>query len=267
MKMSGCAFRYKLSFAACCLLTLASAPSARAEAQLTPAPAVRPTTHDWSGVWLPSGGPIFDPSYRNRPENKGYNNSESRIFPPYNAEYDAKYSKVVANNRKGVSSIDPAAACRPPGMPRIMAANFPLEFIIQPKRVIIFFELDSQRRIIYTDGRKHTPVDELDPSLNGESIGHWEDEILVVDTIGLRSEPVFDMTGATHSDALHVVERIRRLDETRIEDRMTLEDPKAFTRPWEITRTMQLKPRLELMDYYCDEGNRFLLGTAAASHQ
>src|SRR3569623_1354195 len=111
-----------------------------------------------------------------------------------------------------------------------MGTPFPLEFVIQPDKVMIEFEAYSQVPRIYTDGRKH-PAD-LDPSYNGDSIGHWEGDTLVVDTVGLRGDTVFDVSGAPHSDAMHVVERIRRVSKDSIEDRIVIEDPKALTKPW-----------------------------------
>ncbi len=250
--------RTRLRVALVATLLAATAPAelvvARGSAEPKRTTAAAARTPDWSGVWLPSDGPVFDPTYRDRPENKGFSPSQSRIFPPYTPEYEARYAKIVEGNRRGTPGNDPNAGCLPPGMPRMMAGGFPVEFIVQPQRVIVLFEYESQRRIIYTDGRKHTPADELDPTFTGESIGRWEGDTLVVDTIGLRSEPTFDATGAMHSDALHLVERIRRVDKDHIKDRMTIEDPKAFTKPWEVTRILTFRPDFHLMDYYCELG-------------
>jgi hypothetical protein len=210
---------------------------------------------DWSGLWVGVGGNLFDPTARNRPENKDMPPFEARDFPPYNAEYEARYSKIVADLRKGVPPKDPSAACLPVGLPRMMILGYPLEFVIQPNRVLVLFELESQRRTIYTDGRRHTPPDDFDLTFSGESIGHWEGDTLVVDTTGLRGNIVFDNTTAPHSDALHIVERIRRVDHDIIEDRMVLEDREAFTKPWLVTRSLKLQPGWQMKEYVC-ENNR-----------
>ena len=217
---------------------------------------------DWSGVWAPSGGFIFDPSAIGRPENKGRTGFEVRNFPPYNPEYEAKYDKDVAALRRGDGIIDPSAKCLPLGMPRVMIIGYPSEIIIQPKRVVMLFEVLSQRRIIYTDGRSHTAPADLDPTFQGESIGHWEGDVLVVDTIGIRGDLVFDNTGAPHSDALHITERIRRVSHDRMEDQMVLEDPKAFTGPWRVTRFWTLHPEWEIKEFVC-ENNRTPSGAPA----
>ena len=213
-------------------------------------------TPDWSGVWQSSNGPIWDPTAKLRPENKGFAISELRDFPPYNAEYERRYTTIIENNRRGVITNDPSASCVPIGVPRMMAATWPMEFIIQPNRVVMLFEFAHDVRIVHTDGRKHTPIDEITYTFNGESIGHWEGDTLVVDTIGLRPEPTFDLSGAMHSDEMHIVERIRRTSPKLMEIQMVIEDPKAFTQPWKVTRTLDLKPGDELMELMCEDNNR-----------
>ncbi len=128
-----------------------------------------------------------------------------------------------------------------------MTTPYPLEFIIQPGRVMVLHEAYSQMRRIYTDGRAHPA--ELDPTYNGHSVGHWEGDTLVVDTVGLRGDTVFDVTGAPHSDAIHVVERIRRTNATTPEDRIVVEDSKAMSKPWPVVRTYSLRPDWELTEY------------------
>ena len=90
----------------------------------------------------------------------------------------------------------------------------------------------------------------------GHSIGHWEGDTLVVDTVGMRGDTVFDVSAAPHSDKIHVTERLRRLSPTKFEDRITVEDPVAFTKPWEIVRTYDLKPDWQIIEYVCEENNR-----------
>src|SRR3984957_5276576 len=145
---------------------------------------------DWSGVWNPhlSGGLMFDPTTMQRPENRNQGSGANmREWPPYNAEWEAKYEAKLARNKAGLPT-DPTASCRPGGMPRIMTTPYPMEFLIQKDRVTVLLEISSQVRRIYTDGRKHPAPDDLDPSYMGHSIGHWEGDTLVVDTVGLNDE-------------------------------------------------------------------------------
>jgi hypothetical protein len=221
------------------------------------APAALP---DWSGVWNPRERNLFDPSSLKPAERKAKDTQSSlfeasylRMYPPYRPDYEARYETTLKNTAAGVGS-DPTAACLPPGFPRIMGTPYPLEFMVQPDRVTILFEAFGQTRRIWTDGRRHP--DDLDPSYNGHSIGHWEGDILVVDTVGLRGDTVFDVSGAAHSDAIHVTERIRRTSADSIEDQMVVEDPKALTRPWPVTRTYERKPDWQMAEYVCEENQR-----------
>ena len=210
---------------------------------------------DWSGVWNPHERNMFDPTAFDRPENKGKGAQDLREYPPYNAQWEARYVKKLAENAQGLPT-DPTASCRPGGMPRIMTTPYPMEFVIQPDRVVILHEISSQVRRIYTDGRKHPAPDDLDPTYMGHSIGHWEGDTLVVDTVGVKGDTVYDVSAAPHSDKVHEVERIRRISPTQIEDVMTIEDPVAFTKPWVVTRRYDLKPTWDIQEYVCEDNNR-----------
>jgi hypothetical protein len=213
---------------------------------------------DWSGVWNPAERNIFDPVALPPPTAgaiPGYfpETSSAREYPPYTPEYEAKYEAVLKLAASGVG-IDPTGTCLPPGFPRVMTTPMPLEFIVEPHRTTILLEAWFQVRRIWTDGRPH-PAD-LEPSFNGHSVGRWEGDTLVVDTVGLRGDTPFDVTGAPHSDAMHVTERIRRRDRDTLEDRITVEDPKAFTRPWTVTRTYHREPDWQIAEYVCEENQR-----------
>lgn len=209
---------------------------------------------DWSGVWNPAELNIFDPTAPRQQQNKQSTAAAyMREFPPYNAAWEKRYRKVLADNIAG-KPTDPTAGCVPGGMPRIMTTPYPFEIVIQSNRVIILHEVSSQVRRIWTDGRKHP--DDLDPTYMGHSIGHWEGDTLVVDTVGMRGDTVFNVTAAPHSDKIHVTERIRRLSPTKLEDRFVVEDPIAFTKPWLVVRTYNLKPDWEIREYVCEENNR-----------
>jgi hypothetical protein len=211
-------------------------------------------TPDWSGVWNPHDTPIFDPSALSAPQNQGARSPlQMREFPPYRPDWEAKYEKALAAIHAG-RMADPTSGCAPGGIPRILDTPYPFEIVIEPKRVDFLFEINSQVRRIWTDGRPH-PADP-DPTYVGHSIGHWEGDTLVVDTVGLRDDTVFDITGARHSAALHVIERIHRLSPDRLEDQITVEDPVAFTGPWRVTRSYDLKKDWEIKEYVCEENNR-----------
>jgi hypothetical protein len=215
---------------------------------------------DWSGLWNPLEVNVFDPSAKPDQQRRagGIENfqpqaSYDRDYPPYKPAYAARYEATLAKTRAGIGS-DPTAACVPPGVPRVMAIPYPFEFVIQPNRVIMLFEGYSQRREVFTDGRGHP--EDLDATYNGHSIGHWEGDTLVVETVGLRGDTVFDVTGAPHSEAMTVTERIRRRDATTLEDVITITDPEAMTAPWTVTRTYAHRPDWTLKEYVCEENQR-----------
>ena len=120
---------------------------------------------------------------------------------------------------------------------------YPFEIIQSPKRVLIIFEANHEIRQIWTDGRQH-PKD-FGHNWMGHSIGHWEGDTLVVDTIGLNDLTWLDKAGHVHSDELHLIERLQRVGDKLLLN-ITFDDPKAFTMPFTARKTYQLKPNWEL---------------------
>jgi len=120
-----------------------------------------------------------------------------------------------------------------------------------PDEVVILFEYDHFVLHIYTDGREHPK--NVDPTWMGDSIGKWEGDTLVVDTVGLTDKSWLDQVGHPHSDALHVVERIRRVDHGTLQDDFTIDDPKAYTRPWTGQLIFKLRTGWDLMEYICED--------------
>lgn len=212
-----------------------------------PAPTALP---DWRGVWDPAEGNVFDPTAGKRADDDGI-----REFPPYKPEWEAKYKKELASTAAG-HPRDPTASCLPPGMPRVMTSPYAWEFVVTPDRVLLLKEYQHEIIRVFTDGREHPKGDALDPSYNGHSIGHWEGDTLVIDTVGLRGDTWFDRTGAQHSDQLHVVQRMRKVAPELIEDQILIEDPVAFTQPWRVTRHYKKAHNYEIMEFVCEENNR-----------
>ena len=242
---------------ALCATAALSAAAPVALAQTAPGASSLP---DWSGIWNPRERNLFDPSslaagQRNLTANPLalFDASYLREYPPYRPEWEKRYVTTLTNTVNGIGS-DPTAGCLPAGFPRIMTTPYPLEFIVQPKQTTILFEANGQTRRIFTDGRPHP--DDLEPTFNGHSIGHWEGDTLVVDTVGMRGDTVFDVSGAPHSDQLHVSERIRRVSQDSIEDRIVVTDPVALTKPWTVVRTYELKPGWQMAEYVCEENQR-----------
>lgn len=226
-------------------ICLAAALLAGCAAQPRPAePATDPGAPNWNGVWTRAGSINWDPTLPDGQLDRPL------LTPPY----QARFERTLAARAAGRPTEDPTASCVPPGMPRIMNMVYPMEIFQRPGQVAIFAEWQSQVRRIYTDGRGH-PAD-LDRSFNGHSIGHWEGRDLVVDTVGMREDIVLTQTGITLGSQLRVAERFHQVDENTLTDTITLTDPEALRAPWTVTKTFHRAPRLEIMEYVCEENNR-----------
>ena len=135
-------------------------------------------------------------------------------------------------------------------VPRVYLFDGPLEIIETPNRIFIFYEEGHYWREIWMDGRSLPKAP--DPSYMGYSVGRWMDETLIVDTIGFNDKTWLDGAGHPHSDALHVVERFRRVDTDTLQVTFMFDDPKAYDRPWtSAPRILKSKPGRELVESFC----------------
>ena len=215
---------------------------------------------DWSGVWAMQGGTVFDRATI-KPPNATVNTPGAREFPPYNAEWEAKY---VANLKRVAdgSFPDPISTCgTPAGFPRLMNLPDTYEFALTPNAVWILTENGPNTMRIYTDGRKFPPSDELWGTYTGASIGRWEGDTLVFETISMKgskeNDVILDRTGLTLSDKARIVTRMRKTDDMTLEAVMTIEDPVALTKPWVVTKRYRKQPpNTWVWDYACAENNR-----------
>jgi hypothetical protein len=208
---------------------------------------------DWSGLWNPVGTLIFDLATAD-PKGATAQQPGDRIHPPYNAEWEAKYKAKLDRTLAGYFT-DAITTCLPHGMPRLMGGiPGPLEFVVTPEVTFIIWEYGPQVRRIYTDGRGHLAEEDRFDSWNGHSIGRWEGDTLVIDTVSMRDDTPFDRTGAPHSNLVHLIERMRLLDGNILENDMTIEDPVAFTAPWHVNRRYRrLAPDTFVSDANCNE--------------
>jgi len=146
-------------------------------------------------------------------------------------------------------------SCSPTGFPRAFYHAFPLQIVQTPGEVILLFEWDSMRHQIFTDGRPHDTT--LGPLWMGDSIGHWEGDTLVADTVNFNDKTWLDRVGHPHSDQLHVIEHIRRVDRDHLEDEITIDDPKAYAKPWSGTIVFLLHPTWTLAEEFCEDISSF----------
>jgi hypothetical protein len=199
-------------------------------------------TPDLSGVWIvrdfrvsivPKEDPPFQPWAR--------------------AAYKMRLRDLAKSSHAYEGPDTPIETCRiPPGVPRTMLWPLPWEIVQTRDRVIIIYEYQSLVRHIYTDGRKHPKNPDL--TYMGHSIGRYEGDTLVVDTVGFSDKGWLDLFGhLPHTDALHILERIHRIDHDTLVDEFTVDDTKAYTKPWTAQKSFKFKPDWEIQEYVCME--------------
>ena len=157
-------------------------------------------------------------------------------------------------------TYDPAngeytASCLPFGLSRSMNSPDPMQVMQNDKYIALLFEQNTWFNIIYLDGRPHPR--NLEPTWFGHSIGKWDGDTLIVDTVGFNGWTRLDTVGHPHSDALHMVQTLRMVDAGHIAYTVTIDDPKAYTKPWKNERSFTLMDT-ELIEYSCEENNRGL---------
>ena len=223
-------------------LALMAGGATAALAQDTPIPrgdgyAELESLPDFSGVWTLGIG------IGGRPP------AQPKLTPAAQARLDAFRAKQAA---EGVSQ-EKQIKCIPPGMPAIMRQPYPLEFLFTPGRVTIFAETYSQARRIYTDGR---PLpDDPDAFFNGYSVGRWDGDALLVDTVGFS--PLNDIApGIRHSGQMRIHERIWLESPMALRIDTTITDPEVLAEPLVIQTTYRKEPTWEIREYVCEENNR-----------
>jgi hypothetical protein len=130
----------------------------------------------------------------------------------------------------------------------------PYKIIQAATLIVVLHENNTDFRQIFMDGRSH-PVDP-NPTWMGYSIGSWEGDTLVVDSIGFNDQSWLDRSGHPHSESLHVIERFRRLDFGHMDIQITIDDPKTYTRPLTFTQPQALLPDTELLEHFCTRTKR-----------
>ena len=201
---------------------------------------------DLSGMWMGGIGVL-----PRGPRTPGGGSSQMVEPPPYKPEFLPKVLELAKNN-----AADPGVNCFLLGTPRVTAWPFPFKIVQSPKEVIILYEAMRTFRQIPTDGRGHSSDPEN--TFMGESIGHWDGDTLVVDTIGFNEKTWIVSAGSIHSQDLHVVERYSPTEDGRISYEAVAEDPKMLTRPWKVLNGFlgtAVGPDT-ISEYECIEGNR-----------
>src|SRR6267154_3119441 len=158
----------------------------------------------------------------------------------------ALYKRSADNFRNDTDGIN----CLPPGPKTSTSVGPPVKIVQTPSLVIFLYEYQTLFRQVFTDGRG-LPEDP-NPTWMGYSIGQWDGDTLVVTTAGYNDRTTLDLGGHPHTEALRVTERFHRRDAGHIDLQVTLDDPKAYTRPWTLPIELDLMADAELIEYVCE---------------
>jgi hypothetical protein len=216
-----------------------------------PAPRTHDHKPDLSGMWLPE----------NDPKTKGTDGEPlPKLFvdftgglKPEEAMREAA-ATLMAERQRADGVDDPLTTCKPLSAPRLDSLPSPIEIVQNPGLIVFLHEFEAIFRKVHTDGRK-LPEDPQ-PTALGYSVGKWEGQTLVVDTIGFQDQGWLDVMGHPHSDALHVTERFRRLDVGHMEIQITIDDPKTYKKPFTVMQKLNYLPDTDLLEYHCAENER-----------
>jgi hypothetical protein len=189
-----------------------------------------------NGVWTPGIG-ITEPAAK----------LENVSFQPW--------AKALYDERQK-HELEPHARCKPSGAARQFMTPYGVEFTVLPELQRIFiFDIGGPHtyRTVYMDGRSHP--DNLTPSNYGHSIGWWDGDTLVVDTVGYNEDFWLDRRGLPHTEQLHTIERFLRTDKNTIDYKITIDDPGAYTKPFDGGFNLRYNENQELFEYVCQQAN------------
>ena len=165
------------------------------------------------------------------------------------------WAEAVYKQRAETNGKDhPGVQCLPSGLPEKDTVPHPYKIVQTPDLIVVLYESRTIFRQIFTDGRP-LPVDP-NPAWQGYSVGHWDGDTLVVDTAGFNGKTWLDMTGHPATEALHVTERFTRRDLGHMDLQFTIDDPKAYAKPWTVAAKVHLLPQDDLIEYVCEENNK-----------
>jgi len=225
-------------------------------AQAASKPAAAPQVPDFSGVWemhMPASARKWSiySFVPNIPEMTPWGKALYETTKPSWGPRAVTDSTDLVNPTTGNE-----IGCFPTGVPRIYVHPFPFEIVQTPGRVIELFEFNHFVRQIYTEG-PHKHLEDLDPTWMGDSIGWWEGDTLVIDSVAFNDKTWVDRAGLPHSDQLHVIEHISRPKHDTLLVHITVDDPKTYTKTWDGELTYQLEPTWKLGEMICEDNVTF----------
>jgi hypothetical protein len=221
---------------------------------------------DFSGIWTtaepnrrPEGSESSD--YADSPADPGAITASRQMANigvdlPGGLPYQPWLVPIVKERTANLAKDDPHIRCLPDNFLRAYGLPHLLKFVQKPNLLVVLDEMNANYRQVFTDGRP-LPEDPT-PAWQGYSSGRWSGDTLVVDTIGLRDDSWIDWNGSVLTQAAKVREEMRRPDFGHLAIRVTVDDPKAYTKPWTVTLKERIVVNTELIDEICLENEQSL---------
>jgi hypothetical protein len=209
-------------------------------------------TPDFTGVWSPyRGGRGADPKLAAPPA------TALVLKPEYAKTYEERRAREAESSQRGEQLATKAVQCVPYGMPTMMSvAIYPVEFIQNSKQLTIISEAFSEVRRVYL-GVPQADVDDVAPGYYGRSVGKWDGDTLVVDTVGIKPS-VAGYRGMPHSDRMRITERIRLVAPDYLHDQITIDDPVYLQKPVTYTHAYKRMPNYEMVEFVCDNNREYV---------
>jgi hypothetical protein len=242
-----------------------------------PTPRLADGKPDFSGVWMTGEpnrrtGALSSPKESQGPRDASLKDAQTPGDPtaitasrqmsnigvdlPGGLPYQPWLVPIVKERTDNLAKDDPHIRCLPDNFLRAYGLPHLLKFVHEPRLLVVLNEMNAGYRQVFTDGRP-LPEDPT-PSWQGYSSGKWSGDTLVIDTIGVRDDTWIDWNGSVITQAAKVREQMRRPDFGHLEIQVTVDDPKAYTRPWTVTLKQRIVVDTDLIDEICLEGEQSL---------
>jgi hypothetical protein len=180
--------------------------------------------------------------------------TQPALKPEFLKQQQARVQAVREAAAKGEPLASDNVHCIPEGMPAMMGAQFPMEILQSRGQVTIIEEAFTQVRRILLD-RPQKAIDDVEPGFFGHSVGRWEGDTLVVDTIGIKENVRFQ--NAPHSNQMRIRERLHLVSPTILWDEITIQDPVTLEKPWQVTYAYRRMPDYTLLEYVCEDNREY----------
>jgi len=227
------------------VLAVLALAGAMAEAQ-------SPAARNISGAWVPMGGGRgADPKIAPPPA------TPIVLKPEYAKAYEVRRTAEAEAVKRGEPVATPAILCLPYGMPRMMTvASYPIEILQTAGQVTIITEAFSEVRRVYLD-QPQLPIDEVPPGYYGRSVGRWDGDTFVIDTVGIK-QSVLSYNMLPHSEQMRITERMRLVTPDVLHDQITIEDPVVLEKPFTYTLGFRRLPKYEMVEFVCENNREYV---------